>query len=108
MTKVKINKCDNIIEIKADGHSGYGHTGTDIVCAGISALTYAFCELCFDYARKNMVDVISFGESDGYIGITVRDNHHFTDSAVNMYKTGMAMLENSYPENLCLEWVESA
>lgn len=37
---------DNILEFTVTGHSGYGETGTDIVCAGVSALVYNAVNSC--------------------------------------------------------------
>lgn len=34
-----IKSKQNIITIEATGHSGYGETGTDIVCSAVSTLT---------------------------------------------------------------------
>ncbi len=39
MTHITIKKQQNsIVEVVAEGHSGYGIAGEDIVCAGISAI----------------------------------------------------------------------
>ena len=39
MTDITITRKDNsIVEVSASGHTGYGVSGEDIVCAGVSTL----------------------------------------------------------------------
>ena len=41
MTTVEYTNRGSIHELSVNGHAGYAEPGSDIVCAGVSAITYA-------------------------------------------------------------------
>ncbi|QSO53302.1 ribosomal-processing cysteine protease Prp [Alicyclobacillus curvatus] len=47
MIRFRVYQADNrICEFVVTGHAGYGEAGTDIVCAGVSALVYNAVNSC--------------------------------------------------------------
>ena len=45
MIRIQYRYSDNICFLLLSGHAGYDNPGRDIVCAGVSALTYALINL---------------------------------------------------------------
>lgn len=84
--------------IKMTGHADYGPSGKDIVCAGVSALTYAFaaslnelgggCKLLDDGKELNIVYKASGKEAS-----------FLTDA----FFIGLELIAREYPKNVQIE-----
>lgn len=80
---------DHII---VEGHAGYDHSGRDIVCSAVSALTQSLIYGLIKYAR------ISHIESPGKV-IVQWANLDWTGSVlVDVYKMAMHDIREQYPE----------
>lgn len=80
------------IELIVEGHADFS-AGDDIVCAAVSAITYAlvytFQAICSD------VDV-----SDGFVSIKCNDCNDFINGAIAVAQNGYEALCENYPENV--------
>lgn len=63
---IKRDKEDNIQRFIVKGHAGFSEYGSDIVCAGVSAIAYTAVG-----AMKNMVGKCNYVEKNGYMECTV-------------------------------------
>ena len=95
MTTIQIN--ENAQMIRVQGHADYAGAGKDIVCAGISALTWTLAGALHKVGALNMVE-----EKDGdmLIGYKATD---LSGPYIDMFLTGAEMLEYRYPENVRLQ-----
>jgi uncharacterized protein YsxB (DUF464 family) len=62
---------DNYLVI-AEGHSGYGNRGSDIVCAGISTLVYALINTLLDEEASDRIKLVRKILRDGYAFIEIK------------------------------------
>lgn len=88
-----------------EGHSGYGKTGEDIVCAGISAVTYAFVNCMLDEEASGNIKLIRNIIRDGYICLEIEFFDYSMERIKGMFDaciTGLLMLEESYPQYITL------
>jgi hypothetical protein len=92
MTTIDINDQAQMIRVK--GHSGYAEAGKDIVCAGISALTWTLAGALHKLGALTFVE-----EKDGDVLLCYKA---FPEALpyVDMFNTGAEMLEYKYPENV--------
>lgn len=92
MIEVTINQSAGYIGIR--GHAGYADKGQDIVCAGMSALLFAFAE-----AMNRAGGLYSLHTAEG------RSDLHYRPSRaagrrLQVFEAGVDMLELQYPENV--------
>ena len=90
MTSVTFN--DGAHEIRVTGHSGYAEQGKDIVCAGVSALSWA---LVAALHREGLL--LEAVEGDGYMTIRYLAG---AEKQLEMFQIGLEMMEAKYPENV--------
>lgn len=57
MTTVTVSKKGTKYIFSAEGHSGYGPAGQDIVCAGVSALCFALAVSVRPYQLKHQKEI---------------------------------------------------
>lgn len=97
MTTVHIDNDDNLVDISITGHAGYGQIGDDIVCAGISALTFALI-YTFNAFNADVVDV-----SDGSVRIQARYDDaeaEYIQGVIDVAQWGYMALADKYPDYL--------
>ena len=85
------------LEIK--GHAGYSEQGGDIVCAGVSAITYTL--LGFLNNREDDIWHLRAHTESGNAAVTCTGDHHI-DTAFEMAVIGYAQIANQYPDNVTL------
>lgn len=88
------------------GHAGFSRHGKDIVCAGISALTYALLQTLCDAQEKGELCLFTYIVKDGAAVVRVRAKAHARvklDSALNTVMTGYRMIADEYPEHVRVE-----
>lgn len=83
------------VEIK--GHAGYAEAGKDIVCAGVSALFYAF--LNYATKRKNLID-FQIKDGDSFIEAEIPEDVAF------LLMIGFQSFEDNYPEYVQIERIK--
>ncbi len=106
MTKVFYSEYyDNII-INIEGHSGFGVSGGDIVCAGVSALAYTLLNTLLDEEVSGNIKLIKNYVSDGVINLEIKTFDYSKkriDGMISLIMTGFYMLEESYPDYIRIE-----
>lgn len=90
MIKVYIGKG----QVTIKGHSGYAPEGEDIVCAGVSALFFAFSGYL---ERKGWLTEAKIASGDSYI--TFKES----GEAVEMLEEGIKQIAEAYPEYVKLK-----
>ena len=78
------------------GHAGYGKVGYDIVCAGISTLTFTLKESLELYTS----DCVEFFIADGKVTASWSELSEKGALLLNSFITGALLLANDYPDNI--------
>ena len=86
MIRITINKNG----LEAVGHSGYATQGSDIVCAGVTAL----CDAFILSARYDIAAV----EDNGYTKIIVKNPASDVEAKFSMLVTGLRDIAENFPE----------
>lgn len=99
MISVKVirNQKGDIVSMDAKGHANYGHSGSDIVCAGVSALLHAV------YAAlvQNLNCVVSGEAAHGLMSFTIRsDPTRLTHEVFGVGIVGLRLIAEAYPDRL--------
>ena len=107
MTDIKITKKGNsIVEVVAEGHTGYGEAGEDIVCAAVSTLLQS--------ALLGLLQVVginakfSVDEEKGSLRFTLPQNlspqeRHDADVVLNTMLCGIQDIYTEYSDYINLE-----
>lgn len=99
MTELKYIDNDGHIRVSIHGHAGY-NPGNDVVCAGISALTFAMIysleKLSEEGSIKNLVIDLNDGETIADF-VQVGDKW---DTAWMVLYSGYYAIAEEYPDNL--------
>ena len=97
----QIRGYDNLIEVSVrrdgitvSGHSGYAAHGSDIVCAGVSALFQTLLKSLLDLTNDRISYNISPGESNVLYGNLSEKAHTLVDS----FFVGICMIADEYPD----------
>ena len=100
MTHISCGRDREGFTIEAAGHSGYGESGRDIVCAGVSTLIFT----TYYYLRKlqdgGYIERLEKSETDGFVSISARcaeGGQKYMTAAFEMALTGLAMLAENFP-----------
>ncbi len=107
MTEIKITRKGNsIVELTADGHTGYGAKGEDIVCAGISALLQTALLGLLQVAQINVKYRID--EAKGFLRFTLpvsmtAQERHDADVILNTMLCGLKDIYTEYSDFINLE-----
>ncbi len=106
MTKVFYREYyDNII-INIEGHSGYAQMGSDVVCAGISTLTFALVNALLDEEAGGNIRLNKKIIDEGVVDLEIRRfsfSKSRIDGIISLAMTGFYMLEESYPDYVRIE-----
>ena len=102
MTQIRMNWED--MKLSATGHAGAGVAGTDIVCAGISALTYALLNQLQEAEARGRTRLIwGVDEKSGDISMMAIPYSGCITEIKAYYKvimTGLRALAEHYPHNI--------
>lgn len=79
--------------ISVTGHAGYAPAGSDIVCAGASALTQSLVKSIEDLTE----DTISYGVSPGRVDIEYGELSEKSKTLIDSFFIGICMIANEYP-----------
>lgn len=83
-----------IVKLKLKGHAGFADYGKDIVCAGVSCITYGLLN-AIDLMTQDSCNIIS---NDKVISIEVNEN---SEKLQNILNTGLIQyktVEECYPD----------
>lgn len=95
MTKINIlrNAQNSIVEVEVREHTGYAPEGTDIVCAGISALTQSALLGLGRYLKLN----VEYKISTGYLHFNIAGKENeLTDAILETMFLGLCEIAQTY------------
>lgn len=107
MTDIKITKKNNsIVEVVAEGHTGYGEAGEDIVCAAVSTLLQSALLGLLQVVGINIK--FSVDEEKGSLRFTLPQNlslqeRHDADIVLNTMLCGIQDIYTEYSDYINLE-----
>ncbi len=107
MTDIKITKKGNsIVEVVAEGHTGYGEAGEDIVCAAVSTLLQSALLGLLQVVGINVK--FSVDEQKGSLRFTLPQNlslqeRHDADIVLNTMLCGIQDIYTEYSDYINLE-----
>lgn len=94
MTEVIHSRVDGEHILIVRGHAGYGASGADIVCAGLSAITYTLMGwLTNNEPRASMKD-------EPGLSIVISPETEKADTAFEMAVIGYMQIAAKYPNNV--------
>ena len=107
MTDVTVTRKNNhIVAVTASGHTGYGESGEDIVCAGISTLIQSALLGLLQVAQINVKYTVN--EQEGSLKFTLPENltdaeRHDADVILNTMLCGLQDFYTEYSDYINLE-----
>ena len=99
MTTLRYHKDERIHLLTLDGHANYGEAGADIVCAGISAISYTLMGYLENLKAEKVWAM--YRTDEGSVAIECM-RHPKADTAFDMAMIGYAQIANKYPDNLSI------
>ena len=81
-------------EIKISGHANYAVSGSDIVCAGVTALAQTLIKSIEDLTE----DKIEYEISPGMVDIKYRDLSEKSRTLVDSFFIGVGMIADEFPD----------
>lgn len=111
MTKVKIIKKNRFItSVEADGHTGYGVSGEDVVCAALSSIIQTAVLGLLSVAGVNVE--MERDDKAGYIKFVLPKNlseeqKHDSDVILSTMLVGVSDLYESYSDFIELEVLDN-
>lgn len=104
MTQAIVCRKDNAYHIEITGHSLYSQNGeADRVCAACSMLTGLLNQILED--EKQYINLESMTMDDGHalFDFIVLKIAVWVPIKIDVVVTGFEMLQNQYPENVCIK-----
>ncbi|WP_326908483.1 ribosomal-processing cysteine protease Prp [Sedimentibacter sp. MB31-C6] len=90
-----------------EGHSDYGETGSDIVCAAISILSYTVLNSMNLVAGISSEDILhEVDEETGFLKVKTLKSNDITDSLYRSFIVGIQLLLDNYEEYITLKFEE--
>lgn len=89
-------------ELTINGHAGYAEYGRDIVCAGVSAITFAL----LGWMEHNQEEITQFDElmvEDGSVYISCAGSDKLS-TAFQVALMGYIQIARAHPENVDIEY----
>lgn len=94
MISAKFKKKNNqIYWYRVTGHAGYANAGSDIVCAGVSALYISVTNTLLSFGK-------TFERDDGYFTLDPTDKEL---ACLKILYDGIVMIAEQYPDNVVVE-----
>lgn len=112
MVHVDYTLCPDEFSLTVSGHAGYAAKGSDVVCAGVSALTLALCRYIEANISLSQAGLFIKRVSDGFVLLAVAD---VADSelrkglyaAFSVCVAGLLGISAQYPENVAVRDITS-
>lgn len=102
MTQIRMNWEE--LKLSASGHAGAGEKGSDIVCAGISALTCALLNQLKDAEARGRTRLVwGVDEKSGDINMMAIPFSGYRTEVYAYYRvimTGLKAMAQEYPDNI--------
>lgn len=106
MTKVYYREYYDRALITVEGHSGYAENGSDIVCAGVSTLIFAFVNCILDEESNNRLKLTRNIIRDSYVCFEIEKfdfSKERVSGIIDAFITGVLMLAENYPQHVRME-----
>ena len=100
MIQIDFTVGDDSYELTVTGHAGYSNHGNDIVCAGVSAITYTL--LGFLDQHWDDVENISAKTESGYAHIACKGGEKVS-TAFDMAMIGLQQIAMKYPKHVTVD-----
>lgn len=95
--------CGEVVGFSIAGHADYSESGTDIVCAAVSSAAYMTANTITDVLHANAQVLVDDGEL--YVRVTAGEAVQCR-SLFAGFKLHMLGLEEQYPENIRVNYLE--
>ena len=92
MTSIKVDQRDSHFTIEISGHANYAPKGQDIVCAGISLLSFMIHKIVLEETK-----VISDIFEEGFCRFAFVAEDNLTQEKIKTITSGYQMLSEVYP-----------
>ena len=104
MTEINYSKKDGTVRISIVGHALF-NPGCDIVCAGVSAITFQMLSCIADLEDDGMIYDLTTEVRDGFViaqFTLAPETFDIWDTMWKVIETGYGNLALAYPENVRL------
>lgn len=99
MIDIRHGRIEGCHVLSMRGHAGYADKGGDIVCAGVSAITYALLGWLANHDPGQFYRVVEPGETM----IIVQEGRDI-DTAFSVALIGLAQIAQKYPDNVTMTY----
>lgn len=112
MIRIQVTWREDGVDIQTVGHAGYAPRGTDVVCAGISALLYGFVAYLETLssvatAKESAGSGKAFHweavEGDGVLWVRTRGEARRVFQGFAAIRAGIGLIAETYPQLVVLE-----
>lgn len=105
MTRIEYVKEGMTHELNIDGHANYAEPGADIVCAGISALSYALAQTLIDFESSVIKSHVTLEEGSASVKAEALTPHASFELGIifEFAMNGYRMIADQYPENVSIK-----
>lgn len=100
MTNVEFYEYGDVRKIEINGHAGYAECGSDIVCAGVSALSQAYVFYMQDLVDKGEAKIDSLTIINGFLEIYSENSSPESKAAYDLIKQGIEAISEAFPDNV--------
>ena len=104
MTEVTYTERDNRVRITVTGHAQF-NPGNDIVCAGISAITFQLLSYVAAMQMEGQIEDAASEVKDGWVIVTfvlLPGSKQAWDTAWKVIKMGYQNISEEYPKHLSI------
>jgi len=104
MTDLYIMEIGNSVSFRLIGHAGF-NPGNDVVCAGISTLTFMLANYLDDALSRGKISKLLVKDDPGdmLIQFEIADYPEW-EEVKRLITTGYEMLSENYPANMLIRW----
>lgn len=102
MTEIEFSLKKDNFKFVAKGHAGYAEIGKDIVCAGISTLSFSMAKYLIKAEEyKKVEDLYLDLYKPGYMEIRCKVINPVCYEVIDTMLDAFIMLKENYPKNIC-------
>ncbi len=97
---------ENVTAFKVSGHSGYGTSGNDIVCAAISAITQNACVAICEVLKINAS--VKIDEEGGFLSLVLpknlnKEKNNQAQTILKAMQKSLEYVQNDYKKYVKVE-----
>lgn len=99
MIDIRYGRIEGCHVLTMRGHAEYNQNGEDIVCAGVSAITYAMLGWLANHDTNQLYKVVEPGET-----MIICQEAPEIDIAFEVARIGLAQIAHKYPDNVTITY----